>query len=105
MTLMQTTTGAQKVVDVAHFMGIPTDQGWCAGNESALILDVWNSMASGLPIDEQRAERESERIDKAQKQKAKLGSEGSGAGSDADPNDIKQCGAEDSDDSDYGESD
>ncbi|KAL0948217.1 hypothetical protein HGRIS_010823 [Hohenbuehelia grisea] len=33
------------------------EDGWCAGTESRQIIEVWRSMASGAPIDDQRALR------------------------------------------------
>ncbi|KAF9486423.1 hypothetical protein BDN70DRAFT_11521 [Pholiota conissans] len=45
---------AQDVVDVAYRLNEPVDNGWCAGNEAPLLIDIWRSMISGPPIDDQR---------------------------------------------------
>jgi len=80
-----------------------------------LIIDLWRSMISGPPIDEQRALRERTRGD--DDDDVGVGPSGAPGGddqydSDRDPNDIVRNGepsgsaaAGPDDDSDYGESD
>ncbi|KAF8203864.1 hypothetical protein BJ912DRAFT_941248 [Pholiota molesta] len=45
---------AQLVVDIARRLELPVEDGWCAGNEAPLLIDIWRSMISGPPIDDQR---------------------------------------------------
>ncbi|KAF8631641.1 hypothetical protein AX17_005043 [Amanita inopinata Kibby_2008] len=57
--MMQTVSGAESVVQIAQRFSM-RDEGkdeWCAGNEAVLLFDIWHSMISGPPIDEQTAAR------------------------------------------------
>ncbi|KZP31614.1 hypothetical protein FIBSPDRAFT_925830 [Athelia psychrophila] len=51
-------SSSRRVSDTARALGITgTNAGWCAGNECRTMFDIWTAMASGPPIDEQRAAR------------------------------------------------
>lgn len=133
--LMETDFSSSTIAGIAEYLGLSDTHGWCAGNESAcvivayftstsgssydrpsrniysLIIDIWRSMISGPPIDEQRAMRmaiKNPRIDTPSTDE-ELGAPAD-VDSDADPNDIIQkpttsaAGDPDSD-SDNGESD
>jgi len=70
-------------------------RGWCAGNESRTLAEMWHSMANGTAIDEQRALRWSNpagaRSSAAESSKAAQPQRGSDD-SDVDPNDIEPTG-------------
>ncbi|OBZ65778.1 hypothetical protein A0H81_14333 [Grifola frondosa] len=73
-TLMQTTSPEEMLLSRAKSLGVRdvspikgedgaviyeevNDKGWCAGTESRLLAQMWQSMAHGPAIDEQRALR------------------------------------------------
>ncbi|KAF8803995.1 hypothetical protein BYT27DRAFT_7194724 [Phlegmacium glaucopus] len=93
MRLMQTNSGRLTEIISAFRLGNADE--WCAGNEATLMIDIWRSMVSGAPIDEQRAQREvgvnqppQPKVDPS----ADAGSSALGGGDDSDdemdPNDI-----------------
>ncbi|KAF8641761.1 hypothetical protein AX16_009838 [Volvariella volvacea WC 439] len=56
--LMKTTYGSESTGSIARYLKMPTAKdGYCAGNEAVLLIDIWRSMISSLPIDEQGALR------------------------------------------------
>ncbi|KAJ3509525.1 hypothetical protein NLJ89_g5177 [Agrocybe chaxingu] len=42
------------VVEMARTFRMTDEDGWCAGNEAVMIIDIWRDMVSSLPIDDQR---------------------------------------------------
>ncbi|KDR72945.1 hypothetical protein GALMADRAFT_252303 [Galerina marginata CBS 339.88] len=77
--LYQKLTGndqVKDVVDIAQNLGLTNVDGMCAGNEAGLMIDIWKSMVSGPPIDEQR---------KVIGEQQKLRAEGGGQGVHATP--------------------
>jgi len=47
------------VADIARILKVTDEEGWCAGNEAATIINIWKEMISSLPIDDQRELRRS----------------------------------------------
>ncbi|PFH49636.1 hypothetical protein AMATHDRAFT_194582 [Amanita thiersii Skay4041] len=54
--MMQSDYGGESVVRMAQRFRQRDEgkDGWCAGNEAVMLLQLWHMMISGLPIDDQR---------------------------------------------------
>ncbi|KAF8063358.1 hypothetical protein FPV67DRAFT_239018 [Lyophyllum atratum] len=106
--LMQTASSSENVTKISQYLGLSDVDGWCAGNESVMMIDIWRSMISGPSIDEQRALNDKRRDPKLLAAKALVQSTEGGPveyDSDQDPNEIVQEQAPVlGGDSDYGES-
>ncbi|KAF5375926.1 hypothetical protein D9615_008258 [Tricholomella constricta] len=108
MKLMQTATSSENVTEISKYLGLSSAEGWCAGNESVMIIDIWRSMISGPPIDEQRALRESGLDVQSAADPAAQAGPSLEYDSDQDPNSIqqetRQVAHNPDSDSDYGQS-
>lgn len=116
VNLMRMENGSESIVQIAQRFNIRAedDNGWCAGNEVVLLFEIWHSMISGPPIDEQNKAREKGWMDgpnEQQQQQAPIVDEDD---EDFDPNDIptvavpiveKKGGLYESDSDDYYEDD
>ncbi|GLB42725.1 hypothetical protein LshimejAT787_1201740 [Lyophyllum shimeji] len=106
--LMQTATSSESVTKISQYLGLFDADGWNAGNESVMIIDVWRSMVSGPAIDEQRAFWNRKRDPGSRAPQAPPPTEAGALDydSDRDPNEIRQETQQEvhDDDSDWGQS-
>ncbi|TFK63949.1 hypothetical protein BDN72DRAFT_963568 [Pluteus cervinus] len=56
-SLMETQVGSDTVPGIARELRFDVTEGYCAGNEAMLLIDIWRGIISGPPIDQQRMAR------------------------------------------------